>query len=57
MYLKPILDGFLADCKPIIGLDGCHLTGVYPGICLTAVGKDGKNNMYPLAWAVVNVTE
>ena len=47
--LKPVLDGFLAGCTPIIRLDGCHLTGAYPGICLTALGKDGNNNIYPLA--------
>ena len=57
MCLKPVLDGFLAGCRPIIGLDGCHLTGAHPGICLTAVGKDGNNNVYPLAWAVVDVEE
>lgn len=53
--LKPILDGFKAGCRPIIGLDGCHLTGAYPGICLVAVGSDGNNNIYPLAWAIVDV--
>ncbi|XP_074313846.1 uncharacterized protein LOC141649043 [Silene latifolia] len=40
---------------PILRVDGCHLKGVYPGILLTAVGKDGNCNIYPLAWAVVEV--
>ncbi|XP_048501631.1 uncharacterized protein LOC104904164 [Beta vulgaris subsp. vulgaris] len=45
--------GFVAGCRPIIGVDGAHLKGPYPGILLTAVGKDGNNNIYPVAWAVV----
>ena len=57
MCLKPVLDGFLAGCRPVIGLDGCHLTVAYPGICLKVVGKDKNNNIYPLAWAVVDVEE
>lgn len=55
--LMPVLDGFLARCRPIIGMDGCHLTGAYPDIYVTAVGKDGTNNIYPLAWVVVGVED
>ncbi|XP_074297239.1 uncharacterized protein LOC141627945 [Silene latifolia] len=47
--------GFKEGCRPIIGIDGCHLKGVFPGMCLVAVGKDGNNNIYPVAWAVVEV--
>ena len=47
--LKHVLDGFVAGCRTIIGMDECHLTGAYPGICLTTLGKDGNNNFYPLA--------
>ena len=57
MCLKSVLDGFLAGCRPIIGLDGCHLTGAYLDICLTTVDKDGNTNIYLLAWAVVNVED
>ncbi|XP_021859917.2 uncharacterized protein [Spinacia oleracea] len=52
--LKPVLDGFMRGCRSIIGLDGCHLTGLFTGICLVAVASDGNNNIYPLAWAVVD---
>ena len=48
---------FLAGCRPIIGLNGYHLTGAYPGICLTVVDKNGNNNIYLLAWVVVDVEE
>ncbi|KAL0303085.1 UNVERIFIED_CONTAM: hypothetical protein Sradi_6176600 [Sesamum radiatum] len=45
--------GFLAGCRPIIGVDGCHLKGPHRGILLTAVGVDPNNNLYPIAYAVV----
>ena len=35
--------GFSEYCRPVIGLDGCHLTGPRSGILLTAVGRDGNN--------------
>ncbi|XP_024167940.1 uncharacterized protein LOC112174404 isoform X2 [Rosa chinensis] len=45
--------GWIDGCRPIIGLDGCHLKTVYKGILLTAVGIDGNNGMYPIAFAIV----
>ncbi|GKG04829.1 mutator type transposase, partial [Tanacetum coccineum] len=36
-----------------LGLDGCFLSGPYPGQILTAVGVDPNNGIYPLAYAVV----
>ncbi|XP_031101839.1 uncharacterized protein LOC116005739 [Ipomoea triloba] len=47
--------GFLAGCRKFIGLDGCFLKGKLKGEILTAVGKDGNNQMYPIAWAVVEI--
>lgn len=43
----------MAGCRPLLGVDGCHLRGLYPGILLTSVGKDGNNNIFPVAWVVV----
>ncbi|KAH0639646.1 hypothetical protein KY285_036232 [Solanum tuberosum] len=38
--------GFLAGCRPIIGVDGCHLKGHQKGgQLLTSVGVDGNNNI------------
>ncbi|XP_048501563.1 uncharacterized protein LOC125497894 [Beta vulgaris subsp. vulgaris] len=51
--LQACKEGFLAGCTPILGVDGAHLKGTYPGILLTAVGKDGNNNLFPVDWAVV----
>ena len=45
--------GFLAGCRPIIGLDGCFLKGPYGGILLVAVGRDANEQYFPIAWAVV----
>ncbi|XVF85706.1 hypothetical protein PTKIN_Ptkin17bG0138300 [Pterospermum kingtungense] len=47
--------GWKKGCRPWIGVDGCFLKGPYQGELLTAVGKDGNNQMFPVAWAVVEV--
>ncbi|XP_057247113.1 uncharacterized protein LOC130589662 [Beta vulgaris subsp. vulgaris] len=51
--LQPCKEGFIQGCRHILGVDGCHLRGTFPGICLAAVGKDGNNNLFPVAWAIV----
>ncbi|KAL0416055.1 UNVERIFIED_CONTAM: hypothetical protein Slati_3437400 [Sesamum latifolium] len=53
MCFKALKEGFLAGCRPIIGVDGCHLKGPYDGVLLTAVGVDPNNNTYPIAYAIV----
>lgn len=45
--------GFKEGCRQVIGLDGAFLKTYLGGILLTAVGTDGNNQMYPIAWAVV----
>ena len=47
--------GFLAGCRPIICLDGCHLKTKHGGIILTAVGMDPNDCIYPIAFGVVEV--
>ncbi|XP_057793143.1 uncharacterized protein LOC131009751 [Salvia miltiorrhiza] len=47
--------GFVEGCRPIIGLDGCFLKTHLGGQLLCAIGKNGINQMYPIAWAVVEV--
>ncbi|KAL2232618.1 UNVERIFIED_CONTAM: hypothetical protein Sindi_1441800, partial [Sesamum indicum] len=47
-------NGFKEGCRKIIGVDGCHLKGPHGGILLTAVGLVPNNNLYPIAYAVVN---
>ncbi|PKI47469.1 hypothetical protein CRG98_032059 [Punica granatum] len=47
--------GFVKGCRQIIGVDGCFLKTVVKGQLLTAIGRDGNNQMFPIAWAVVQV--
>lgn len=45
--------GFKVGCRKVVGLDGCFFKGATNGELLCAVGRDGNNQMYPIAWAVV----
>lgn len=47
--------GFIIGCRPILGLDGCHLKSVYGGQLLTAVGLDANNSTWVLAYAMVEM--
>lgn len=47
--------GCMLGCRKILGLDGCFLKGPCKGELLSAVGKDGNNQMFPVAWAIVEV--
>ncbi|XP_074305839.1 uncharacterized protein LOC141641060 [Silene latifolia] len=48
-------EGFVKRCRPLLGVDGCHLKGQYPGMCLVVVSMDVNNNIFSVAWAVVEV--
>ena len=45
--------GFLSGCRPIVGLDACFLKGPFGGQLMHAVARDGNNQMFPLAFAIV----
>ena len=45
--------GFLGGCRPIIGLDGCHLKGRFGGQILSLIVRDANDNIFPVAFAVV----
>jgi len=47
------ISSFKEHCRPIIGIDACHLKGLYKGVLMTAMGLDGNNGQFPLAYAVV----
>ncbi|GJY88113.1 mutator type transposase [Tanacetum coccineum] len=51
--LGALKSGFKAGKRDLLGLDGCFMSGPYPGQILTAVGVDPNNGTYPLAYAVV----
>jgi hypothetical protein len=45
--------GFLASCRPIIGLDGCHLKGRFGGQLLAVTARNGNDNIFLVALAVL----
>ncbi|XP_051146985.1 uncharacterized protein LOC127262376 [Andrographis paniculata] len=53
--LAALREGCKAGCRTIIGLDGCFLRGIYKGQLLTAVGRDPNENIYPIAFAFVEI--
>jgi len=53
MCFDALKKGFLAGCRKVIGLDGCFFKGACYGQMLCAIGRDANNQMYPIAWAVV----
>jgi len=55
MLLDACKRGFLAGCRPLICLDGCHIKTKFGGQLLTAVGMDPNDCIYPVAFAVVEV--
>ncbi|KAL2906380.1 Dystrophin-related protein 2 [Bienertia sinuspersici] len=46
-------EGFIKGCRPLIGIDGCHLKGNYNGCLLSAIALDGNQQIFPIAYAVV----
>ncbi|XP_010677753.1 uncharacterized protein LOC104893355 [Beta vulgaris subsp. vulgaris] len=51
--LKGPMEGLLAECRSLIGVDDAHLKGNYGGILLSAIALDGNNEIFPFAWAIV----
>jgi len=49
--LRPCVDGFLAGCRPFIGVDASYLHGKYKGQLASATGVDGHNWLYHIAYA------
>ena len=45
--------GFLAGCRPFIGLDACHLKNKLEGQLIIAICRDFNEEYFPLAYAVV----
>ena len=43
----------MGGCRPIIGLDGCHLKERFGGQILSAIARDANDNIFPVAFAVV----
>ncbi|KAH7849423.1 hypothetical protein Vadar_017654 [Vaccinium darrowii] len=48
----PAIEGF-KSCRPVICVDGTFLTGKYKGTLLIAVSQDSENQIFPIAFAIV----
>ncbi|KAL4335518.1 hypothetical protein GQ457_07G007250 [Hibiscus cannabinus] len=48
-------EGFKRYCRHVIGVDGYFLKGSLKGEILSAVGRDSNNQIFPIAWAFVEV--
>ncbi|KAL0312901.1 UNVERIFIED_CONTAM: hypothetical protein Sradi_5689400 [Sesamum radiatum] len=51
--LSSLRDGFLEECSPFLGFDGCYLKGPFGGVLLLVIGLDGNSGLVPVAFVVV----
>ena len=49
---KPSIEGF-EHYRPVMSIDGTHLYGKYKGKLLIAMGCDRNNQLFPLAFAII----
>ena len=47
------LDSWGGGCRPLVGLDGCHLKGKFGGHILSATARDENDNIFPVILGVV----
>ncbi|XP_073122927.1 uncharacterized protein [Henckelia pumila] len=46
--------GFISGCRPLIFFDGTHIKNKYKGNILVSVAKDANDDLFTLAYAVVD---
>ena len=47
-------EGLLRGYRTVLGLDGCFLKRAIKREVLVVVGRDGNNQIFPVAWCVVD---
>ncbi|KAM0861761.1 hypothetical protein ACQ4PT_045688 [Festuca glaucescens] len=57
MSLDACKRGLLVGCRPVIGIDGCHMKNIFGGVMLAAVGVDPNDCIFPIALAIVEVED
>ncbi|TXG53890.1 hypothetical protein EZV62_019146 [Acer yangbiense] len=55
LSFRAMQTGFVNGCRPLIGIDGCHLTSEYGGVLLAAIALDADNGIFPIAYAVCEI--
>ena len=55
VWLDACKRGFFAGCRPLIGIYGCHLKGTTGQQLLVAIGKDENDNIFSIAYAIVEI--
>ncbi|KAM1951652.1 hypothetical protein ACFX15_006239 [Malus domestica] len=50
-------NGFKNGCRQFVGLDGCHLKGVFKGQLLFVVGMDANNQTWVIAYDIVELED
>ena len=48
---SPSIKGF-PHCRPLLSIDGTHMYGKYKGTWMIAMGCDGNNKLFPLAFSI-----
>ncbi|KAL4302080.1 hypothetical protein GQ457_10G012300 [Hibiscus cannabinus] len=48
-------EAFKKYCRQVISLNGCFLKGSFQGEILSTVGRDSNDQIFPIAWAMVEV--
>ncbi|KAK0595038.1 hypothetical protein LWI29_002885 [Acer saccharum] len=51
--LGALKKGWKEGCRLILGLDGCFIKGFHTGQLLTTIGVNPNNQMYPVAYDLV----
>lgn len=57
MCFAALKKSWKAHGRPIFGIDGCFLKSGTKGQLLVAIGRDANNQIYPIAWACVQVED
>ncbi|XP_021734705.1 uncharacterized protein LOC110698475 [Chenopodium quinoa] len=53
MCLEGLAKGWIEGCRKVLAVDACFLKTFLGGQLLYAVGRDANDQMYPVAWAIV----
>jgi MULE transposase-like protein/MuDR family transposase len=53
VFYEALGNGWYNGCKKVLCIDGCFIKTFLGGMLLSAIGRDPNEQMFPVAWAVV----